>query len=217
MGAASRAFALLRVLLVAAAGLGLAATAPSEPTEPALPAELGKGAFLVARPRLADPNFESTVVLLLDYGPGGARGLVVNKPSSVDLSKVLPDLEQLRGRPLPLYYGGPVSPERIRLLFDSASPPPGSDHVLGEVHVSARLSVLEQILEGTDSLERVRAYSGYSGWAPRQLDAEVGRNDWYVVKADPAIVFETEPDELWQRLIDTLNRPWVRTPAARRT
>jgi putative transcriptional regulator len=212
MPAASCAAPLLRVLLVAAAALGLAAAEPSEPTEPALPAELGKGVFLVAKARLADPNFESTVVLLLDYGPGGALGLVVNKPSSVDLSKVLPELEQLRGRPLSLYYGGPVSPKHIRLLFDSPAPPPGSDHVLGEVHVSARRGVLEQILENTDSLERVRAYSGYSGWAPRQLDAEVERNDWYVVKADPAIVFETEPDALWQRLIETLSRPWVRGP-----
>ena len=41
--------------------------------------------FLVASRKLDDPNFRETVVLLIRYGPGGAAGLVINRPLNVML------------------------------------------------------------------------------------------------------------------------------------
>ena len=57
--------------------------------------ELSKGKFLVASKELRDPNFFETVVLLLEYDSKGAMGLVINRPTTVKLSKVLPDIEGL--------------------------------------------------------------------------------------------------------------------------
>lgn len=50
--------------------------------------KLSKGKFLVADRKLKDSNFSETVILLIDYHKRGAMGLVINRPTSVKLSKV---------------------------------------------------------------------------------------------------------------------------------
>ena len=52
---------------------------------------LSVGDLLVATPALLDPNFERTVVLVLDLDENGALGVVLNRPSTVPVRKVLPD------------------------------------------------------------------------------------------------------------------------------
>ena len=56
------------------------------------PAALAPGRLLVATPALLDPNFERTVVLLLDVDDDGALGVVLNRPSPVPVQEVLPGL-----------------------------------------------------------------------------------------------------------------------------
>src|ERR1700731_1278751 len=66
------------------------------------------GYFLVARPVLDDPNFHRTVVLLLQHGPEGAFGLVVNRAVGTDKL------------PFPVYLGGPCKLEGRLLLHGHA-------------------------------------------------------------------------------------------------
>ena len=42
-----------------------------------------RGHFLVAGPRLRDPNFFKSVVLVVEHNDEGAMGLVINRPSAV--------------------------------------------------------------------------------------------------------------------------------------
>ena len=53
-----------------------------------------RGRLLVATPRLREPTFHRTVILLLDHGPDGAIGVVLNRPSTVDVGVVLPDWQE---------------------------------------------------------------------------------------------------------------------------
>src|SRR5882724_955704 len=46
-----------------------------------------RGRLLVATPALGDPNFDRTVVLMLEHTPEGAVGLVLNRPSGTDLDE----------------------------------------------------------------------------------------------------------------------------------
>ena len=41
------------------------------------------------RPSLREPNFSQTVVLLVEYGPKGAMGLVINRPTEWKASEAL--------------------------------------------------------------------------------------------------------------------------------
>lgn len=84
--------------------------------------ELAAGKFLVAKRHLLDPNFTETVVLLVEHGPGGAMGLVVNRPSDVRLEVVLRDVEGVAGRPDAVYLGGPVGREMMLLLMRAEGP-----------------------------------------------------------------------------------------------
>ena len=67
------------------------------------------GDLLVATPALLDPNFERTVVLILDLDENGALGVVLNRPSDVPVREVLPDWTDVAGNPDVLFQGGPVS------------------------------------------------------------------------------------------------------------
>ena len=72
------------------------------------PSSAEKGVFLVASPSLTDPNFRQTVVLILEHGPEGTVGIILNRATEVLLSEALPDVSVLKGTMHRLYAGGPV-------------------------------------------------------------------------------------------------------------
>lgn len=49
-----------------------------------------KGRLLIASPALADPNFDHTIVLMVEHGDEGALGLVLNRPSDTPVGELLP-------------------------------------------------------------------------------------------------------------------------------
>ena len=67
------------------------------------------GRLLVATPVLADPNFDRAVVLLLDHDEEGSLGVVLNRPTPVDVSDILEPWAALAGEPGVVFQGGPVS------------------------------------------------------------------------------------------------------------
>ena len=66
------------------------------------------GQLLVAKPRLGDPNFHRTVILLLDHSDDGAFGVVLNRPVDVEVDAVLPAWHAAVTPPSVLFQGGPV-------------------------------------------------------------------------------------------------------------
>src|SRR5436190_4406699 len=73
--------------------------------------------LLLSMPQLQDPNFAKTVVLLCDFLPEGAFGLVLNRPTDAAASTMVrldPPVEH--GNELPLSTGGPVEPHRGWIL-----------------------------------------------------------------------------------------------------
>jgi len=161
---------------------------------------LKEGVFLVAVPRLMDPNFIHTVVLLISYGEGGASGLIINRPLSIHLGQVFPDIEWIKKTELPLYSGGPVNRDNLFILFASPDPPPGARRISGDLYFSERKDVILPVLEKGDPAQRIRVYSGYAGWAPGQLDREMTRGTWITVEADPEMIFTDNPYRVWPEI-----------------
>jgi putative transcriptional regulator len=151
------------------------------------------GMLLVATPALVDPNFASTVVLLLDSTSDGALGVVLNRPSPVAVGDVLKGWEQLVAAPEVMFRGGPVDVEgalAVGLLRPSAAQP------LGFRPVHERLGVVDldmprELLDA--SLIDVRIFAGYAGWGADQLAGEVAEGSWYVVPGRPVDVFRLNP------------------------
>lgn len=187
-----------------------AALPKESPGVPGAREELAKGKFLVASRRLTDPNFSQTVVLLIDYGPDGAMGLVINRPSTVKLSKVFPDVKELKQRKDTIFVGGPVAVNQMLMLIRSAQAPEASTPVIDNVYISSSWKVLERLIKNATASPRFRLFAGYAGWAPNQLDFERTRGDWHVLKADADSVFALDPKTLWQELIQRATLKWVR-------
>jgi len=175
--------------------------------------ELGKGKFLVASRRLRDPNFKETVVLLIDYGQDGAMGLVINRPSEIKLATIFPDIKELKERKDTIYVGGPVAVNQMLLLVGTPLVPEASQEVTQDVYISSSWKVLERLMKNAAKDERFRIFAGYAGWAPNQLDFEISRGDWHVLKADAETVFDKKPAEIWQELILRASVKWVRVQA----
>jgi putative transcriptional regulator len=174
-------------------------------------ARLASGKFLVASRHLTDPNFSESVVLLIEYNQQGAMGVVINQPTEVRLSTVLPDMEELQDRTDTVYIGGPVAREQMLLLIRSRRQPEGVHRVFEDVYVSASRVVLKQMMNDSKAAVSFRVYAGYAGWAPGQLDHEVARGDWHVLRAEAKTVFETSPTQIWPELIQRGSEQWVRS------
>jgi putative transcriptional regulator len=159
------------------------------------------GRFLVASRDLSDPNFEQTVVLLLDYGPEGAMGLVVNRPTKASVSQVLPRLEEVQDVNEVVYMGGPVDPESVMMLLRSPNEFKGSRRVFEDIHFSQNADLLRRFAAAESDDTSFRIYVGYSGWGPGQLESEIEAGGWLVVDADSELVMTEEPSATWRRLI----------------
>jgi putative transcriptional regulator len=178
---------------------------------------LAKGKFLIAGRELRDPNFAESVVLLVEYNADGAMGLVINNRTEVGLSRLLPDIEELKEREDDLFIGGPVQRKSMLLmLVRSRTKPSESNHVFADVYVTGSVAVLEQVIEMGWEADRFRAYAGYAGWGAGQLDNEVARGDWHVSPADADTVFAPEPADVWKRLIERASLNFAWRPAPRR-
>ncbi|MBI5192815.1 MAG: YqgE/AlgH family protein [Nitrospirae bacterium] len=158
---------------------------------------LAKGVFLVSTPKLKDPHFYQTVILIVSYGPEGAFGIVINKPTDINVRKVLPDIRINRKGILSLYMGGPVEQNNIYLLFTSDTPRDGAQPVIENIHFTFRKDIVTNLLQDKDLKNKVRIYSGYTGWAPGQLEHEINHGAWITVKGDIKKVFSDNPLSIW--------------------
>ena len=163
---------------------------------------LGKGVFLVADPRMDGPYFSNSVVLLLEYDQTGAFGVIVNRPTDIPLAQIVPDIkgvEKLKGN---MFVGGPVAINHpVMLLRTDKKPEKVDSSVMDGVYYITEHKQMIDIIERMKPEDTVRVYAGYAGWFPGQLEAEVERGGWVVLKADPYTVFEKNPAAIWEDLI----------------
>lgn len=161
-------------------------------------------ALLLSMPQLQDPNFAKTVVLLCEYQPEGAFGLVLNRPTEAPASamvRIEPPLE--RANDLPLCIGGPVEPERGWVL--TADPPPDRDFrlITDGLYLSTSPALLRRVLEA-EPPPRARVLAGYAGWGPGQLDEELAESAWLIADLDLDLVFDVDADVMWETAIRRL-------------
>src|SRR4051812_50038247 len=99
-------------------------------------------ALLLSMPQMQDPNFSRTVVLLCEYSPDGAFGLVINRPTEMPASTMV-RLEPpiVDGNAMPLFIGGPGEPQRGRGPLSEGPPPPPVKMILGGVYFSPPLGL----------------------------------------------------------------------------
>lgn len=171
------------------------------------------GRLLVATPALADPNFDRAVVLLLDHDEEGSLGVVLNRPTPVDVADILAGWGDLAGAPGVVFQGGPVSLDSALGVAvipgeEGAAPgswprPAGGDPIgWRRVHGAIGLVDLDTPPELlAPALGSLRIFAGYAGWGPGQLEDELVEGAWYVVESEPGDVSSPDPERLWRAVL----------------
>ena len=169
--------------------------------------------FLIAMPGLQDATFSRSVVYVCEHSERGALGLVINKPSDINL-KVLFDkvaLPLLRADLVntPVFQGGPVQTERGFVLheptFSLADKPQESVYastmaIPGGLEMTTSKDVLEALSTGAGP-RKVLVSLGYSAWGQGQLESELGENSWLTVDADSAVIFDTPVEQRYDKAL----------------
>jgi putative transcriptional regulator len=172
------------------------------------------GRLLVATPVIGDPNFDRTVVFLLGHDHDGALGVVVNRPTDVDVEGSLPQWASISAPPAVVFVGGPVEQAgAIGLGRPSPGVPlegrsPGDWDAMWSpipdvADAVGPLATLDLHADPTLSpgLDAVRVYAGHSGWGPGQLEGEIVQGAWLVADARAEDLWSDRPDLLWRRVL----------------
>ncbi len=157
------------------------------------------GRLLVATPVLGDPNFERTVVLVLEHGGEGAVGLVLNRPSETSVGEPLPEWDGVAAFPSVIFVGGPVAQGAVigiaRATGDRSSE--GWRPLLGSMGI-VDLASPDEVPPG---IEQLRLFAGYAGWGAGQLEAEIDAGAWWAVEALPDDALSPDPEGLWPEVL----------------
>lgn len=153
----------------------------------------------MATPPLADPNFDRTVIYMLEHTGDGAVGVVINRPSAARTPEALVRWETRLSEPANLFDGGPVELDALIALarIDGSSGEAWSSVVgdLGSLDLAQDPALVAEEIVG------LRVFRGYSGWGPGQLDDELTEGAWMVLPSERDDVFARDPDELWRSVI----------------
>jgi putative transcriptional regulator len=158
--------------------------------------------FLVAMPGMVDGNFDHTVTLLCEHTSEGAMGLVINRPTTLELRDMLQHMgiaiEQFTKESMPVFWGGPVQPERGFVLHSAGDTQWDSTLKLSEsISVTTSKDILVAISQGQGPSHYLVTL-GYAGWSAGQLEEEILHNSWLNAPADSAIVFDTPTETRWE-------------------
>jgi len=155
-----------------------------------------RGRLLVATPPLVDPNFDRSIVLMLEHGDEGALGIILNRPTDAALASVLPEWHTHASAPGVVFSGGPVAPEAVIALARG-----GRDTSEGWVSVLDEVGSVDVGCDPDDldfRIAALRVFVGYAGWGPGQLESELAEQAWFVVPAAASDPFSDRPEELWR-------------------
>jgi len=162
-----------------------------------------KGTLILADPRLVEPTFRHSVLLLTEHTlESGAHGYILNRPLGKCVGDLLPDSGFSDLSEISVFIGGPVSTEH--LTFSSM----GWSELDQELQYSTHLSAKEALNHQEEGFS-IRAFVGYSGWAGGQLESELEENAWIPHEAEKAVIETNELDTLWKRMLRELS-PWHR-------
>ena len=178
--------------------------------------------FLIAMPGLEDSLFGKSVVYVCEHSARGALGLVINKPTNMNLpalfEKVELGLKRTDLTDSPVFQGGPVQTERgfvlhepIYISADNQSEAlyASTMSIPGGLEMTTSKDVLEALASGNGP-KKVLITLGYAAWGEGQLESELGENSWLTVDATREVIFDTPVADRYERALGLLGlQSWM--------
>ena len=155
-----------------------------------------QGHFLVAAPHQVDPNFAEAVVLVVKHDHRGAIGVIVNCPRDrhEGISQQRNTKRRWPEEPR-LHFGGPVTSPLMAVHADRAF---AGITILPGVFFEGEEERVFDLMRSTE--QSYKAFTGYAGWGPWQLEQEVEDGTWWAIPATAAEIF-SNANNLWERIL----------------
>ena len=162
--------------------------------------QLAAGKLLIASEDIESGVFSKSVILLTDHTETGDMGLIINRPSDYQVKDAYSGfvMADKAGR---LFIGGPVMNAILSVLLKAKNDVEGLTGVLPGIYHGIVRGNDDADRYFTPDIEAARFYSGYAGWGKDQLLNEINRGGWYVIDGDPGLVFDADPNTLWEELL----------------
>jgi putative transcriptional regulator len=158
-----------------------------------------QGKLLIADPSLRDGTFNRSVILLTNHkSDEGAAGVILNHPTGKEVGDFLKGPEFIGLQHLAVHHGGPVMHDQLTFSSFWWSKKRGLCWAL-------RISSEEAVAHARRPGRIVRAFLGYSGWRPGQLENELERSSWFPVGPQPDLLGHEHDRILWAALLRRLS------------
>ena len=165
--------------------------------------------LLISVPQLQDPFFARTVIMLVEHGPDGAYGVVLNRRAPFDMATLLDGAGLEVEAELAtdsVWWGGPVHPEAGVVLY---RPEPGLDayepatDVLPGLRMSSSMALLRDVASGRGP-RTLALYLGRASWGAGQLESELAEGSWIPADTEHSLLFREEADGLWTAALQSI-------------
>jgi putative transcriptional regulator len=172
--------------------------------KPAMESTSLAGQLLIASPKMPDPRFQRTVILMVRHGKDGALGITINRPvQELPLATLLERLGEadagVEGN-VQVFAGGPVQPQAGFVLHSGDYRRAETIVIDHRFSMTQSREVLGDIAAKKGPQKALVAF-GYAGWTVGQLEAEIDGEAWHVSPADPQLVFDEARDKVWEQAI----------------
>lgn len=163
--------------------------------------------FLIAMPHLVDPNFAGSVTYVCEHNEHGAIGLIINRPTSTTVSRLMSDIEiplhDLKRGEQVVLEGGPVQRNRGFVLHAPKGAWMSTLEVADDIAMTTSRDILEAMGRG-DGPDHMLITMGYAGWGPGQLEQEIAQNAWLTVPARAEVIFDTPSEKRFEAALALL-------------
>ena len=172
-----------------------------------------QGKILISEPFNQDFHFKRSVILLTEYSEKGATGFVLNNETTQNISDVITDFPPFDAK---IYYGGPVGKQNLFYIHTLGQELlPDSLHIFENVYWGGNYKQLKELInQGLVDNTQIKFFVGYSGWSPKQLEAEIEKDYWLVETINPTEIINSQ-EALWKKILNTLEpkyQNWTNFP-----
>jgi putative transcriptional regulator len=157
------------------------------------------GQLLLSHPRMRDPNFAKTVVLLSAHDADSAIGVVLNRPLPRKLGQLNPAFALTTLAEVPLYRGGPVETDKLILVAWHTRSQTGEFELKFGLDPDKAADIAD--VPGVT----VRGFLGYAGWGKGQLEHELKLGTWFTAPVANYNLDAAEGVALWRMVLGSLD------------
>jgi putative AlgH/UPF0301 family transcriptional regulator len=161
--------------------------------------------MLVAHPGL-EPPYGETVLIAIPTGGQEHVGFILNRPLPKTVANLFPDDPAASNAKQQVHLGGPTMLHTMyAVVRQSQADDAATIPLFEDLRLAVRADALARIFR--DAPNEARYFVGFVSWARGELDQEIARGYWYVMRPQKDAVFREDDDDLWTDLVRRLRMP----------